>query len=387
MTEQHEHDNISLIVGGDFAPDTEIFSSVLQGDFQTEIKSFQELLESVDVKCLNLECPLTGRGEPIEKSGPNLRVQPEAVRLLKSLQVDVVTLATNHMRDFGAVGLRDTLDICAANGIHTVGAGMHLADANRPLLLKIRGRTLAIINVCEPEVGNGNEGDCAINNLELVDLLRQLREVRKVANHVLLVVHGGLENTHLPSPESVRLLRFLAEQQVTAIVRHHSHYVQGFEIWQGVPIFYGLGNFLFNRTDRSDEGWHNGLLVALVMAADGGGCHFALHPVRQTNSSPNVELLIGEEKEKQLSQLNKHSSLLSNPKALELAWTEELKNRRSYYFNWMVLQNQLLRKIFSKLGLANMVRPGRKFRVVLENLFRCPAHREVVCDILRQERR
>ena len=386
MTEQSEHDSISVIIGGDFAPDTEGFVSALQSNFQTEGKYFQELWESVDVKCLNLECPLTERGEPIEKSGPNLRVKPEAVRFLKNLLVDVVTLATNHMRDYGAIGLSDTLEICAANGIHTVGAGMKLADANRPLLLNIRGKTLAIINVCEPEVGIWNEVDCAINNLELTNLLRQLREVRKVANHVLLIVHGGLENTHLPSPESVRLLRFLAEQQVTAIIRHHSHYVQGFESWQGVPIFYGLGNFLFNRTDRSDDGWHNGLLVTLVMAAD-GGCHFTLHPVRQTKSSPMVEILTGEEKEKQLSCLSKYSSLLKDPQALESAWAEELKNRQSYYFGLVVLQNQLLRKIFGKLRLADMVRPGRKFRVVLENLYRCPAHREVICDILRQERR
>lgn len=379
---------IRIAIGGDFCPYGRPQSGLLDGSLTEEsiVGSLRPLFSASDIGIVNLECPLTHVAESlaIAKSGPHARANPKMTRLLRHLGVTGVTMATNHIRDYGDAGVLETLQACTANNIATVGAGANLAQAREPLILHSKGRRVAFVNAVEQEFSSATASRAGANPLVLVDLLRDLRHARSHADHVIVIVHGGLEMTHCPSPESVKLLRFLAEQDVTAVVRHHSHFVQGHEVWNGVPIVYGLGNFLFDLGTQVVADWHLGLVVRLEID-EGGRSVVEVHPICQCDYSASVRLLEGEPLARELRRIEKFSKLIADEELLRRAWTEALEPRREDYFGKLIISSQVMRGIVRRLGLMRFVRPGARSARYWENLLKCDTHREALLDILRGE--
>jgi poly-gamma-glutamate synthesis protein (capsule biosynthesis protein) len=189
----------------------------------------------------NLECLLTGKVSPIDKTGPCLKAPPAAVEFTKRLGFSVATLANNHILYQGADGLMETIRHCREAGLETVGAGKNLEDAGRVLKLKIKGYSIVILNYCEREFSIAGPESPGANPFDLINCLNDLEAIRKNSDLIVLVIHGGIEHYHLPSPERRHTYRFLAEQiGVSAIISHHTHCPSAYEKWKGVPIFYGL---------------------------------------------------------------------------------------------------------------------------------------------------
>lgn len=378
--------DILVTIGGDFCPVGRPQSGLLEGSLSEQdiVGSLRDLFAGSDFGIVNLECSLSQQDNPISKSGPLVRADQRMIRLLTHLGVKGTTLANNHIRDYDSKGVLDTLDVCLANGIRTVGAGAAMAQARRPLVMTLKGRRVAFVNVAEQEFGSATSTRAGANPLDLIQLLRDLRLVKTQADHVILIVHGGLEMVHVPSPESVRLLRFLADQGVTAVIRHHSHVTQGYEVWQGVPIFYGLGNMLFDLDTRMPEGWYNGLLVTLRLSAQ-GVCSFDLHPILQCDGSPSVQLLQGDAKAEALRRIEGISALLADSEALSSAWAEAIRPMRDYYLGLLGVPFWVLRRALVRLNLMRHFHPSLPVAMCWENLLRCETHREVLLDLLKKE--
>jgi hypothetical protein len=102
------------------------------------------VLDGADLALVNLECPFTERGEKLTKNF-NFRARPELVKILQNASVDVVTLANNHLMDYGPDGLKDTIDTLDAAGIQWFGAGPREKVARRPLVLKRNGVKIGFI--------------------------------------------------------------------------------------------------------------------------------------------------------------------------------------------------------------------------------------------------
>lgn len=376
---------IRIIVGGDFCPIARIESQFLSGS--TSYQSSPTLgdwgqFADVDLFIVNLECPLTTATTASRKCGPHLKAHPDLARLLKTLSVGLVTLANNHIGDFGEAGLADTLETCKAQGIATVGAGLCFEEATRTWFCQLKGRTLAVINMAEQEFGCSRPGRAGAHSFDVVAAVGAIRSARTQADHVLLIVHGGLEGIHFPSPESVRVLRFLAEEGASAIVRHHSHYVQGHEIWKGVPILYGLGNLLFDWfSPVEDEGWYQGILTDLAIGRD-DACSVVIHPFEQRPAKPAVEFLAGEARKEFLDQYADWCQLISNESALRHAWDEIVVQRASAYLGLLAVPHPFLLRVLRRLGLAGFMSPWPWKRRLLENVLRNDAHRELLLDIL-----
>ena len=377
---------ISLTIGGDFCPVGRPAAGLLDGSLNAEaiVGSVRPLFAESDIRVVNLECPLTERGSPIRKTGPCIRGCPKTIRLLTCLGINVATLANNHIGDYGETGVLDTIEQCDGMGIRIVGAGRNLEAARRPLYIPVKGRTVALVNVAEQEFGSATAEYAGGNPLDLINLIGDLRQARALADHIVLIVHGGLEFTHCPSPGSLRLLRFLAEEGVTAVIRHHSHYVQGYEIWKGVPIFYGLGNMLFDLGARMDAAWHLGLVVKLNIAPD-NTCSVELHPISQNDGEAAVTLIYGKEKAQALRDMDKYGSLLTDEVALSVAWDAVIKKMSIDYFGNLLTPSFTLRRIIRRLRLMRFFHPRMRTTLYWENLLRCDTHRELLIDILERE--
>jgi len=371
-------DNINISIGGDFC---------LRNNKKPipPPKEISDISSKSDLFIVNLECPLTTSSKNIQKIGPCIKGSPKnSITLLKKLGVNLVCLANNHIRDFGQKGIQDTLNLCHKNQIQTVGAGASLNNAHLISYHSIKNREIAIINVAENEFASATEKRGGANPFDIIRLLSDIREARENANHVLLILHGGLEHSHYPSPQSVRMLRFLAEQGLTAIVRHHTHSVQGYEIWKDVPIFYSLGNFLIQSLNKSRLGWFEGIVVTLSVNKE-DKCTFEIHPFDQCKHELGQKMLDNHSKKAFMKRLDNYSAVICSPEKLQEKWATILKDKKLGYYGLLNMPNEFLFRVFRKLNLLKYIIPNQKKRLRWENIVRCEAHWELLVDILEND--
>ena len=166
-------------------------------------KSVQDLFSKADYRIVNLEAPITDdRSEnKIIKTGPHLRMSEQtAISVLNQLNIDGVTLANNHILDYGTKGLLDTLNTLKRDKISYVGAGVNLKDAAKFITLNSEGMKIAIINFCENEWSIAEEDSPGANPMDIIDNAYQIREAKATHDKVIVIVHGDHEYYSLPSP-------------------------------------------------------------------------------------------------------------------------------------------------------------------------------------------
>jgi poly-gamma-glutamate synthesis protein (capsule biosynthesis protein) len=185
------------------------------------------------------ECPLTLSSNAIEKIGPNLKAHPDIANVLGAAGFG----ANNHIYDYGQQGLLDALKILKNSGLAYVGAGVDLKEAQEPFFTEIKGVRLSFINIGEIEFSSAGPGRGGANPMDLIDNFHQIQNAKRNADHVIVIIHGGHEYYHYPSPQTLKRYRFYAESGASVVIAHHTHCIGGYEVYKGVPIFYSLGNF------------------------------------------------------------------------------------------------------------------------------------------------
>lgn len=229
-----------------------------------------EKMQSADLFCINSEFAFTDRGTPLDGKSYTFRSRPSNVSIYQTMGVDLVTLANNHIYDFGPEGLTDTLKTLDDAGIAHVGAGENLADASAPCYQEIQGVTVAFVNACcseqhrfTPEATEDSSG--VLLCYETDKFLQSIREARSNADYVIALVHWGTDYVYETSDSQ----RAAAQDYITAgadaVIGTHSHSLQGIEYYNGKPIFYSLGSCWFN--DKTLETF----LLELRFTGDGNG--------------------------------------------------------------------------------------------------------------------
>lgn len=344
-------------------------------------KKIIELFEQSDYNIVNLEAPITNSESKILKSGPNLKAHKEGTLLvLKQLKINAVTLANNHLGDFGEQGVLDTLDFCKKNNIDVVGAGTNVKKAREPLYIDNNEGKIAIINFTENEWGAATEDAAGFNPMDVIENSYQIREAKNKADYVIVIVHGGHEYYNLPSPRMQKQYRFYAEQGADIIIGHHTHCISGYEEHQGVPIYYSLGNFLFTKNSRYDD-WYTGKIMEIEIT-DGKLSHqyysvemnrdnFGLKPADQNSI---------------LNRVDSYSKIISDEKLLKSEWHKYIEQqRRMYLYYWsplVMIKNKHIRRILSKLNIRLTSKNGMALYL---NLMRCEAHRDLSKEIIGKQ--
>jgi len=203
----------------------------------------------------NLESPISPRGAAVENKQFTLRVGPVAVEALKAAGIRVVTLANNHILDFGPPALQDTLQILAENGILATGAGMNLEDARAPAVLRIGDRTVAFLAYSltfpvEFYASPGRPGT-APGYREYVKA--DIEKARQTADLVVVSFHWGAELMTQAKEYQQELGRRAVDWGADLVLGHHPHVLQELEVYRGRLIAYSLGNFVFgSESDRTN---------------------------------------------------------------------------------------------------------------------------------------
>jgi hypothetical protein len=222
-----------------------------------ELCSFElaEIIRKADYAVCNFEAPIHGYGLPQPKCGPHLCQRPETLYGLKTQGFDAVLLANNHIMDFGAEGLEETIRAAQAAGLETVGAGATAEEAYAPLIVEMNGLRVGVINACEAQFGvldfftEGSRAGYAWINSPEVD--RAVLSLRHSCDFVIVLSHAGLEHYNIPQKEWRVRYKHLCALGADAVIGSHPHVPQGYETHGDSLIFYSLGNFYFDSEKRA----------------------------------------------------------------------------------------------------------------------------------------
>lgn len=342
-----------------------------------------ELFEKSDYNIVNLEAPVTASKNKIIKTGPHLKADKKStLDVLKRLNVNIAALSNNHIKDYDEQGVLDTIEFCVENGIQPIGAGENIEKASRTHVLKTDEGTIAIINIAENEWASAGANSAGANGMDLIKDTRKIQQAKKENDFVFVIVHGGHEYYNLPSPRMQEQYRFYAEQGADLVVGHHTHCVSGYEIYQGTPIYYSLGNFLFTKSNPNEE-WYTGLVLELNYKD--GKLNIEMHPIRQEKESFKLKLLTGEEKKRVINRIVGYSKIIADKDSLLKEWFEFVSTKKvSYLNNWSPLnfiQNRYIKGILRRLDVNFSTTPGL---ALLLNLMRCEAHKDISQSVIEK---
>ncbi len=249
-----------------------------------ELAGIRGCLGEADIAFGNLEAPVSERGEPTDK-WINMRMPPALLDDVVALGFDIVTLANNHMWDFGEVAFRDTLSHLGERELGHVGAGENLdaawraeivslgetkvaflgatstlgpgsaAAANRPGVAPIRVSEAYHIDASASieQPGSAPYVHTRAWRDDLERAIAAVQAAREQAEFVVLALHWGVPPFWRPrfqdglADYQVEVGHALIDAGADLIVGHHPHSLQAVEAYRGKPIFYSLGNFVFHH--------------------------------------------------------------------------------------------------------------------------------------------
>lgn len=255
-----------------------------------------EEMRSADILMINNEYTYSTRGTPLEGKAYTFRADPSRAEVLKTLGADIVSVANNHVYDYGAEALLDTLETLEQAEIPYVGAGRNITDAMKPVSFVANGRKITIVSATQIERSTNytkeatEDSPGVLKTLNPDKFISVIENVRKNSDYVIVFVHWGTEGTNQYGSDQVTLGQQFIEAGADVIIGGHTHCLQGFEYYNGKPIIYSLGNFWFNDK-RLDTG-----LSQVVIHTDTNEIEFRFLPCIQQGC---VTSLVEDAEEKQ----------------------------------------------------------------------------------------
>jgi poly-gamma-glutamate synthesis protein (capsule biosynthesis protein) len=187
---------------------------------------------------------------------------------------DVVSLANNHMWDYGLPALEDTLGYLATNDISAAGAGRTLEEARGPIVRTVGGTRIAYLAYTNilPESALATDVRAGVNLYNAIRMVADIARARTLADIVVVSFHTGTEYEVRHNADQERIYRSAIDAGADLVVGHHPHVVQDTERYKGKWIAYSLGNFVFdqNWSDATRQGMlldvsvQNGEIVAVA---------------------------------------------------------------------------------------------------------------------------
>ncbi|MBQ8822425.1 MAG: CapA family protein [Lachnospiraceae bacterium] len=241
--------DISLAEG---AVTTQRMDNSENGIYDCISAELMEYMNQADIFCLNNEFTYSLRGEPLPGKAYTFRADPERAEVLLEMGVDIVSLANNHVYDYGRDAITDTFDTLWDYDISYFGAGANLSEAMQPIYMTVDDKTIAFVgasraekNKMTPQATEDSPGILRCYDTEL--FLQVIEEASANADFVLAYVHWGTEYSHELEEVQLQTGREYLDAGADVIIGAHSHCLQGMEYYGDKPIIYSLGNYWFNK--------------------------------------------------------------------------------------------------------------------------------------------
>lgn len=247
---------VTVLGGGDVMLGRTIGENIVaSGDPTWPYQFILDTLQAADIAFVNLESPLSDGGEPADKDfvflGP-----PLAAEGLADAGIDVVTMANNHVLDYGLTALRDTWMHLQAAGIPQTGSGENETEARAPVILTANGLRIAFLSyvntppdsvsgfVVEDTKATATTPGVAWLSPEAVS--EDVSAAKREADVVIVAFQAGVEYAEAPIALQVDSAHAAIDAGASVVFGHHPHVLQGIETYRGGIIIYSLGNLVFD---------------------------------------------------------------------------------------------------------------------------------------------
>lgn len=283
--EQEEH--LSICLTGDVLLDRGVREQINKNGLSFLLEDVTNIFQSSDATVINLECPVTNTISPINKKYI-FRGDPEWLPILKANGITHAALANNHSMDQGRSGLDDTYNNLIKAGIKPIGYGKNATDANMPVFINKNEIEVALFNSVTIPLENwvyleNNTGVCQASINQLSDAIIQLKK-DKPNCFAIIILHWGIEFQKEPTLRQRKEAYQLIDAGADAIIGHHPHVLQKEEIYKEKPIFYSIGNFIFdqNMPDAKES-----LIIRLDFNKD--KLSFKKYPIQINSCKPEIQ--------------------------------------------------------------------------------------------------
>lgn len=244
-------DSLTITFTGDILLDRGVRQYVERRGIDYVFSPFVDsVFQSSGLVVANLECPATKIRQPVYKKYI-FRGEPEWLSALKRHGITHLNLANNHSIDQGRAGLVDTKKNIEAAGMVPVGVGDDMWQAAQPVLLASSPRNVYLLTSLQMPLENFSylPEKPSVSNEDMDSLIVRVRKLRQDEPQcfVIVSIHWGGEHTLKPSPQQRRQARQLIDAGADALICHHTHTLQTIEHYQGKPIYYSIGNFIFDQ--------------------------------------------------------------------------------------------------------------------------------------------
>lgn len=270
-------DSITLLGVGDMMLGRYVRTLMDANGMDYPFENISHELDGVDYVFANFEGPIKEYEVATQKS-ISFRFKPDVIWPVKEAGINLVSIANNHALDQGWGGRNDTMKFLDEAGIHYFGHPKNEAEENA-YIGQVGDKTVAFVGY-----------DDTIFKIDGDDAAAMIKELDMIADYVIVSVHWGREYIHQPTDRKQWLAHLFVDSGADVVIGHHPHVVQTMEVYNGKPVFYSLGNFVFDQYFSQDT--QEGLGIGLIINEDEIIVH--LLPYAIPNSQP--ELMLGDTK-------------------------------------------------------------------------------------------
>lgn len=372
-----------IIIAGDLVVKGRLTNLFNEGKYSQVFNTVRRVVETVNYSIVNMEAPIVENYmSPILKSGPCLGTNETVINAIKYIGFDCVTLANNHFRDYGDEGVKNTLLKCKENNIETLGGGINHSNSQEVLYKNIYGKRICFLNFCENEFSIATDHRGGSAPLNLIQNYYKISEAKKNADYVVVIMHGGHEYYQLPSPRMVDTYRYFVDVGADVVLNHHQHCYSGYEIHNGKPIFYGLGNFCFDWDGKRNCHWNEGFMVILNFEKD---INFECIPYIQCDEEPSIKLLDNKQINYFKQSITKLNNIISDKVALNKEYEDFISKMSSnYILNLTPYVNRYLLALCRRKLLPSFLTKKKIIKIL--NLFTCESHRDIIIRVLNERK-
>ncbi len=376
--------SVTLKAVGDIAFFKSINAKAKESGKNSIFENVENRLNRADIIFGNFEFPFSKKGEPnFSHSYEGYRGDFDMLPHLSSVRFSILNLANNHVMDWGVEGLETTKNALNQLGIETVGAGVNLEEARKPVVFQKNGIKFGFLGYTK---SGGWIASKALPGAAKIDkslIKEDISALRRKVNHIIVSLHWGIEFSDYPYPDDIEMAHEIINMGSSVILGHHPHVIQGYEKYNNGVIFYSLGNFVYDPfservfvntaiNKRLDN------MIVEINFLKNSIISFSVIPTK-INDELRPIILVGKEKERLLNRIELLSDDITNKKnefyrsafgnlfERELKTSKLLLKQNGWKFIWSrirvfklrhikLLIGYLMAKVKSKIGLTRNVR-------------------------------
>lgn len=230
------------------------------GSYKKAFNDVADVLKQGDIVFANLESPMTASTHGLNREKKIvLKSSPDAIEAITSGGFNLLSLSNNHILDYYDTGLFDTISILDKNGIAHSGAGKNTEEAGKPAVIEKNGYKIGLLAYTDmanyvyegdPRISfAAGDSKAGVIPRDYETIRQAISKLRDSVDLLVVSLHWGVEESFTITPEQVDFARKLLDDGADIILGHHPHQFQGMEIYNGKPILYSMGNFMFDQND------------------------------------------------------------------------------------------------------------------------------------------